>query len=132
MYNGRGEERRWSYLVSPNIYIFGGYNKKSKLVKALVPKRHFCKWSAASTNLNYSAISGNGLCVQLSRRIKELRGEVLSPEQSADDTKARMVAKLLTFGELEKNRVGLPAFPKMSRRTSQIWKYFVVAEDDPT
>ena len=117
MYNGRGEERRWSYLVSPNIYIFGGYNKKSKLVKALVPKRHFCKWSAASTDPNYSAISGNGLCVQLSRRIKESCSKVLSPEQLADDTKARMVAKLLTFGELEKNRVGLPAFPIVTKES---------------
>ena len=40
----------------------------------------------------------------------------------ADDTKARMVAKLLTFGELEKNRVGLPAFPIVTGE-SKLWDF---------
>ena len=44
----------------------------------------------------------------------------LFSKQVSDDTKARMVAKLLTFEKPEKKRVGLPAFPTLTGE-SQLW-----------
>ena len=46
----------------------------------------------------------------------------LFSKQVTDDTKARMVAKLLTFEKPEKNRVGLQAFPTVTGE-SQLWDF---------